>query len=246
MNSQEVTSSEMTGRQREQLIGLITNALDVTKQNVAAIISGLNLQDTEAQEIIEKDNLQELFQNASTDVLKWCVATCIGRCFGAAIKEFDFTVPANYDHDTQIDSFRKNAKKEKTTHYYYDALTSKNFSNATNKLEPGKTYTVKIFPILTNVDSDSCVNFLRKQNAILVGGQGVTLVCDLTKDKLPKGKFTVSFDEKNALWKDSDGYHMVPYVLAHSDGGFRFDLGGFEYGCGPGSCLLCVCDKKSS
>lgn len=83
MNSQEITSGEMTGRQRKQLIELITNALDVTKQNVAAIIDGLDLQDNEAQEIIEKGNLQELFQNVVVDLLK--KPAVIGKHFNVSI-----------------------------------------------------------------------------------------------------------------------------------------------------------------
>jgi hypothetical protein len=87
------------------------------------------------------------------------------------------------------------------------------------------------------------MTFLQKQNCILTGGQGATLAYDLAKDKLPKGKWTVSFDEVEALWKDSDGRHRVPSALAYSGGDFRFSLGGFESDWGSGYCLLCFCDK---
>jgi hypothetical protein len=155
-------------------------------------------------------------------------------------------VPTDYDHNTCIDKFGKRVKKEKTTYYYNDAFTSKNFANATNKLEPGKTYKVKIFPILSTVTSDDCMNFLGKQEAILVGGQGETLVYDLHKDKLPKGKYTVSFDKKDALWTDSDGDHRVPLVDAYSGGDFEFSLGYFEIDWNAGHCLLCFCDMPVS
>ncbi len=244
MITHEITSgNEMTGGQRKQLVRFVTDALHATKENVESIVDGLNLDNVEAQEIIEKGKLKELLQTAVIGLLKQ--HAIIDERFGAPIVEFDFTVPVNYDHDTQIDSSGKNAKNVPSPSYYYnDDLTSKNFANATNKLEPGKTYTVKIFPILTTVDSDSCVNFLRKQNAILVGGQGTTLVYDLAKEQLPKNKSTVSFDKKDALWKDSDGRHRVPFVKADSGGGFEFGLGHFGRGWDSGHCLLCVCDKK--
>jgi hypothetical protein len=162
--------------------------------------------------------------------------------FGLVIREFEITVPVDYKHDTQIDSFAKRVKKEKTTYYYNDAFTSKNFAKATNKLVPGKKLKVKIFPILKTAKSEECMTFLKKQNAILAGGQGVTLLYDLAKDQLPKNKWTVSFDEKDALWTDSDGIHRVPGVSAGSDGDFRFYLGVFGYPWDDGNCLACFCD----
>ena len=66
------------------------------------------------------------------------------------------------------------------------------------------------------------------------------------KDKFPVGKWTVSFDEKEALWKDADGHHRVPYVIAYSAGGFAFFLGTFESDWNSGLALLCFCDVPVS
>ncbi len=162
--------------------------------------------------------------------------------FGTARSEFKLTVPPDYNHETQIDRFQKKVKKLKTTYHYNDALTSENFAKATNKLVPGKTYKVKIFPILSKVTSEDCMDFLRKQNAILVGGQGLTLVQELKPEQVPVGMFTVSFDEKEALWKDSGGDHRVPRVNRYSDGDWDFNLGFFEVDLGAGRCLLCFCE----
>jgi hypothetical protein len=87
------------------------------------------------------------------------------------------------------------------------------------------------------------MNFLKRQRAILVGGQGLTLAQDLKKEEFPVSKWTVSFDEKNALWSDSDGYHGVSSVFRGSDGGWEFDLGSFEGVSSVDDCLLCFCDK---
>jgi hypothetical protein len=222
---------KITSKQEDRLTDLFRSA-----------VRALNLSKDEAQEIIKSGGTMQ--EEVKPMLQKLAI---VDKRFGAALVEFDLTVPTDYDHNTCIDKFGKRVKKEKTTYYYYnDAFTSKNFANATNKLEPGKTYKVKIFPILSTVTSGDCMNFLGKQEAILVGGQGETLVYDLHRDKLPKGKYTVSFDKKDALWTDSDGYHRVPFVIAYSDGDFLFDLGGFEGDWGAEGCLLCFCDMPVS
>ena len=162
--------------------------------------------------------------------------------FGPALKEFEFTVPTDYHHDTQIDTFAAKTKLLPTTYYFNNNLTSSNFAKATNKLEPGKTYRVKIFPILSRVSSEDCMTFLEKQNGILVGGQGITLLQDNKPDEFPVGKYTVSLDKKEALWKDSDGDLRVPFVYRGSDGGWGFRLDGFESGWNGYVCLVCFCD----
>lgn len=167
--------------------------------------------------------------------------------FGPAIVEFELTVPVDYNHDTQIDTSGAKARKEKTTYCYNNALTSKNFAKATNKLLPGKTYKVKIIPILATatVTSEDCMTFSRKQNVILVGGQGATLVYDLAKDKLPKNKYIVSFDEKEAVWKDAEGDRRVPCLYAGADGDFGFYLGNFGGDWDSDDCVLCFCDLSA-
>lgn len=221
---------KITSKQEDRLTDLFRSA-----------VRALNLTKDEAQEIIKSGGTMQ--EDVKPILQKLAI---VDKRFGRALVEFDLAVPTDYNHDKCIDQFGKRVKKEKTTYYYNDAFTSKNFAKATNKLEPGKTYTVKIFPILSTVTSDDCMNFLGKQEAILVGGQGETLVYDLHKDKLPKGKYTVSFDKKDALWTGSDGYHRVPYVDAFSDGVFRFRLGFFEIDWDAGHCLLCFCDKTVS
>lgn len=190
----------------------------------------------EAQEIIKAGGkMQEQFKPILQKL------AMVDQRFGPAVKEFKFTVPGDYKHDTQIDTFAEKTKKLKTTYFFNDDLTSKNFAKATNKLEPGKTYKVKIFPILATVTSEDCMSFLAKQDAIIVGGQGVTLLQDQKADEFPVGKWTVSFDEKDALLINS-GYRRVPYVYRLSDGGWEFRLGCFGDDWGDGHCLLCFCD----
>ena len=164
--------------------------------------------------------------------------------FGPPIQEFEFTIPSDYNHESQLDIFGKKTKPLSTTDHFNDDLTSNNFAKATNKLEPGKTYKVKIFPILIKVTSEDCISFLAKQNAILVGGQGVTLLQSEMPDVFPIGKHTVSFDQKDALFADAGGLLKVPCVFRHLSGSWKFRLGYFKGSWNINDCLLCFCDLQ--
>ncbi len=228
----------MTDGQRKQLKRFLEDGLSAFNANE---FETLDLTKEEAQELIEKCGLMQAeMKTFLTALLK--KHAIIDKRFGASIIEFDVTVPMDYNHDTYIDKRGKEVRKLKNTYYYNDALTSANFTKATNKLIPGKTYRAKIYPILETVTSDDCMNFLKRQRAILTGGQGVMLAQSQHGDKFPKDKWTVSFDQKEALWKDADGYHGVPCVGADSDGGFEFYLGYFESDWCADDCLLCFCD----
>jgi hypothetical protein len=219
-------TEKMTSNQENRLCDLFREGLRT-----------LGFNKDEAQEIIKAGGkMQEQFKPILQKL------AMVDQRFGPAIKEFEFTVPADYKHESQLDTFAKKTKKLKTTYYFNDELTSSNFAKATNKLEPGKTYKVKIFPILSQVSSEDCMTFLGKQNAILVGGQGITLLQDHKADEFPVGKYTVSFDQKDALWIDSDGDRRVPHVGRGSDGDWEFYLGYFEVGWHDAHCLLCFCD----
>ena len=153
------------------------------------------------------------------------------------LMEFKVTVPTDYDHGMQL-----NTLKKKEFYYFNDEITDRNFRKATQKLVPGKTYKAKLFSIKGKVNSDDCLGLYKAVGAILTGVQGMSLVYQLKKDVLPKGKCAVSFDEKDALWQDSVGRRRVPFVLADSGGDFKFYLGDFEVGWDSDSVVLCLCD----
>ncbi|MEK7465175.1 MAG: hypothetical protein AAB631_00140 [Patescibacteria group bacterium] len=159
------------------------------------------------------------------------------------LKEFALTVPKDYVHGTQLATFEQ--KYRKGFYYYNTDITDSHFAKATTQLVPGKTYKVKVFGIKKgSVTSEDHMNLLRSQNAILVGAQGASLVYQEKKDELPKGKFYVSFDEKNALWVDAGGDHRVPRVFRYSVGDCEFSLGDFERDWGSDYCVLCFCDGE--
>lgn len=164
------------------------------------------------------------------------------------LKSFDVTVPEGYDHATRLDTFRAAHQSEENKEFYFynDAITDANYAGkATTKLTAGRQFTVKVFGITERVTSEDCLAKLRSEKAVLVGAHGASLAYEQKKDELPKGKWSVSFDEKKALWRDSDGDRGVPSVRAYSGGDFRFDLGRWEGDWGSGNVLLCFCDKLS-
>jgi len=158
------------------------------------------------------------------------------------VKEFRLTVPADYVHATRLATFKK---KYRAGLYYFNAdITDEHFTKATHQLVSGKTYTVKVFGIKQRVTSEDCMNLLQSQKAVLTGAQGVSLVYQKKKDELSKGKWYVSFDEKDALWEDAAGDRMVPFVRHCSDGDYGFDLGYLSGNWGDVGCVLCFCDGE--
>ena len=160
------------------------------------------------------------------------------------LSSLQFTVPKDYNHPTQLASFAKENRKK--FYFYNDNITDRNFAKVTNKLVPGKTYEAKIFKITKRVTSEDCLAFLKKtQKAIFVGAQGISVVWQQAKEQFPKGKWTVSFDEKDAFWQDADGRRRVPFVGRGVGGAWDFDLGRFEGDWDDGDCLLCLFDLSA-
>jgi len=193
---------------------------------------------------LDEDRAQRL--NENPEFTKG-LAVLIGKCSQTDLRfeltdTFEVTVPEGYNHASRLTAFGKEHRK--AFYYYNDAITDTNYANATTKLVPGRKFQVKVYQIKGTVSSDDCLGFLKSQKAILVGAQGASLAYEQGKDKLPVGRWSVSFDEKEALWKDAVGYRRVPYVYRDSDGDFEFNLGSFEFDWDDGYCLLCFCDLE--
>lgn len=183
------------------------------------------------------------------------ITAAVAKVFGASLEAhkvdlrfallttFQFTVPKDYNHPTQLASFAKENRKK--FYFYNDNITDRNFAKVTNKLVPGKTYEAKIFKITKRVTSEDCLAFLKKtQKAIFVGAQGISVVWQQAKEQFPK-EWTVSFDEKDAFWRGADGRYGVPGVFRRVGGAWDFDLGRFEGDWDDGDCLLCLFDLSA-
>ena len=129
------------------------------------------------------------------------------------INTFEITVPKNYNHATRLDTFK--VAHELEFRYYNPDTTDSNFSKATTQLVAGRKFQVKVFGIKKVVSSKGCLAKLCSEKAVLLGAHGMSLVYEQKKDELPKGKWSVSFDEKEAL-PVIDGRHWVPRVYRYS------------------------------
>lgn len=128
--------------------------------------------------------------------------------FEATQNDFIIVVPSDYDHDKQIDKFIKQALSNA---YEYDVnFNSLNFSQASSKLMPGKIYRCTFYKIDKPVSNEKCLSFLHSQKAMLVGGQGLALICQLKPNKFPDDRFVISLDHKESLWQSPQGRYMVP------------------------------------
>ena len=158
---------------------------------------------------------------------------------------FEITVPADYNHATRLDTFRAVHQNEESKEFYFynDAITDTNYAGkATTKLTAGRKFLVKAFGIKKTVSLLDCLAKVKAESGVLTGAQGASLVYEQRKDELPKGKYYVSFDEKDALWQGPDGNHRVPNLFAYSGGDFGFALDYFGRDWDSADVLLCFCD----
>lgn len=197
-------------------------------------------------------DLDQRILSGSLDIkdLKRAIAPLIGQKpsndkFGPPLKEFELTVPKDYHHDTQLERFGRKTKDLKTTLAFNSNLSDENFSEVSHKLTPGKTYLVKFIPINSRVNSNECLVEYKRQNAVLVGVQGLTLLQETHPDEFPVGKYSVSFDEKDTL-PYVGGDHRVPRVYRNSDGDWVFRLVYFEGDWNSDNVLVVFCDAETS
>jgi len=150
------------------------------------------------------------------------------------------TVPDDYDHATQLASFRK--KNYRKFYSYNDAITDRNFSHPSRILKPGDKLLVRAFKQIVpdTTTSEERMAFLETQGAVYTGAQGASLVFDQKRDRLPKGYWYCSFDKKERLFKDADGNLRVPSI--GGDGDFGFHLAYFEGTWCERFIFLCLSD----
>ena len=156
-------------------------------------------------------------------------------------------VPVGYEFDTALKSFRKVNRKK--FYYYNDDISDANFNNPSRVLKAGDRLRVRAFhqTAAGTTTSIERMDFLRAQSGnVFVGAQGAALVFEQKCAELPKGKWYASFDEADRLYEGAGLRCRVPGVGASTDGGFRFDLGGFGSPWDRGNAFLCFCDESLS
>jgi len=150
------------------------------------------------------------------------------------------TVPENYEHANRLMTF---GKQNSHKFYHYDEnITDKNFPNPTRILKFGDKFYVRAFKPVSDQrtpTSEECMAFLVTQKAIYTGVQGMSLVFEQKCNRLLKGKWYISFDEKERLWTDTCGKYKLPYMNIRSGDVFQFHLADFENLWGVNSGFLC-------
>jgi len=165
---------------------------------------------------LDKDGLQRIFERG--DKLQSVIMLTLKEISApnfSLLHTFKLKVPADYDHFTQLKSFREKYRDE--FDLYNPNMTDKNFARVTDRLVPGKTYIGKFFVsaekrVLSH--QKDCLPFLKRQNAILCGAQGISLAWQCAEKEFPIGYCWYSLDKKRALWKsvEEDVLSMIPFI----------------------------------
>ena len=148
--------------------------------------------------------------------------------------EFELVVEDNYIHDHQ---FERMQAYEKCFGFISDTFMLQDPGKVSVQLMPG-LYKAGFVKICSRIlDTDECVNFLKTNNALLIAGPGLSYIWIKERDRFPKGR-TLSFDEKDLLLVDSEGYHRIPGI----DKNRQFDAVMDYYECGLNGDynMLCV------
>ncbi|MDD5289692.1 MAG: hypothetical protein PHT40_00650 [Patescibacteria group bacterium] len=120
---------------------------------------------------------------------------------------FLIIVPADYHHDTYMESFGKKYSSE-FPNYRSSGVTADKFSQVTTKLLPNQKLAVTVYLVKSwTISRQEIITFLKANNAFLVGAQGLALTFEQKRDQLPIGCIT-SFDQKEHLWRDIEGHTM--------------------------------------
>lgn len=166
---------------------------------------------------LDKDGLQRVFERG--DKLQSVIMSTLKELSTPSfslLHAFGFKVPKNYDHFTQLKTFREKHHGEFDS--FNPNLTDKNFARVTDRLVPGKTYLAQFFVSTRNKElshQKDCLPFLKSQDASLCGAQGISLAWECAKKEFPNGHYWCSLDKKSALWKlNFDGFlqPMIPSI----------------------------------
>lgn len=163
-----------------------------------------------------------------------------------ASKIFSIQIPSDYDHITQLKRFKEyfENNNHRSYDYFNDNVTDEHYSKASIKLTPNKTYQVIILPVphdrFTLTES---LELLKRNSAVPVGAQGLSIVCQLAEGELPAGMFVWSIDEEEKLWKGGIGNsYKIPSAKRFPrpmGGGLSFDAVSYTTGLDKDiECLL--------
>ena len=139
--------------------------------------------------------------------------------YGPIVHSGTITVPHDYTFGIHIDSFIKS--EGKNLKVLGNAISDKNYIQASNKFCPVKIYYYEVLPVIEYIDNcQQCLNDLLKESELLFfGAQGLCMYKQHIHYPL-SGKL-LSFDKKDNLFKNQN-CEKLPYMQHCSDGTTEF------------------------
>jgi hypothetical protein len=119
-----------------------------------------------------------------------------GKIIFNPLGNFLVLVPTGYSHKNQLAGFKNSVS---FSHYCKD-ITDQNFDKVSVQLKPGQNLEVEIYHIEEFVPSQRCLDFVKSNDGIFVGAQGLSLIFQQKKEKFPVGGAVISFDEKRNIF----------------------------------------------
>lgn len=153
------------------------------------------------------------------------------------VSRFKIKVPPLYDHRYCLEFFHANHQHNFPV--WNDNITDPNFNRVTNVLVPGEAFGVKLFAPLAPEKPEDCLLFLQGQGAVFFGAQGLALLYNEAKDKIPRDQWLASLDREEGLYLGNDKRRRFPDLFCHATGWSGFGLRYFHRPISPRILLVC-------
>lgn len=156
----------------------------------------------------------------------------------------EIKVPPNYQHETAIARFA--SEQGKKFNEINPEINDANFPNPSRILKAGDVLYVSVWEQAvagTKTSKTERMDFLRSEDAVFTGVQGLILTSVQKSESLPKGRWCSSMDEPDRLLNVADGEHNMPLVILLEDNFIGLFLGSFETDWDDTLALLLFRDK---
>jgi len=148
------------------------------------------------------------------------------------VKTVTLQVPNNFVHETYLDSKQGSPVKGIDVWNTWE-ITDQNFRKVSTQLKAGQRLQVEIFKGIGLQSFKNGIQFLKENNAVLVGAQGAGLVLELKREEIPNDSECYSFDEENYLYQEfRHGRFMdyfIPFVSRRYKNHYVFEVERINY-----------------
>ena len=153
----------------------------------------------------------------------------MNKLFNGPVFSFTLKVPQDYRHDSKISSYRDRNKEENGDVFLKSILyNDSHFSKTSDQLISGEIYKVDVVQIKETVSCQDCVDYIKENNYLLVGLQGLILAVEQQPDNLAEiayiyssnylvpANYLVALDDINSLPINSSNQHILPCCTFHN------------------------------